>query len=349
MSRTLKIGVIPGDGIGPDVTEAALRVIDAADTGDASFDYTTLDWGCAHYQAHGAARPDDYLEIARGFDAIYLGAIGWPALVPDHLALEPLISIRQAFDQYACVRPARTFPGIPNPLADGENIDLVVVRENTEGEYVSIGGRFKQGRPDEVAVQTAQHTRKGIERILRFGFELAGKRRQRLTMITKSNALKYGMVLWDDVLDIVAPDYPDVVTDKMHVDAASMKFVQDPRGFDVVVASNLFGDILSDLSGAITGSLGLNPSANLNPERSFPSLFEPVHGSAPDIAGQGIANPVAAVFSAAMMLDWLGFEAAATAVNTAVEAAIADGARTRDLGGTLSTTDMADAILQNLG
>ena len=240
-------------------------------------------------------------------------------------------------------------PGVKSPLADPQVIDMVVVRENSEGEYLSSGGRLKEGTPDEVALQTALHTRKGIERVLRFGFDLARTRRKRLTMITKSNALQFAFLLWDHVQDELAGQYPDVTADRQHVDAAAMNFVRRPSSFDVVVASNLFGDILTDLSGAVTGSLGLNPSANLNPPRQFPSLFEPVHGSAPDIAGLGIANPIAAILSAAMMLDWLGLGTAATAVREAAEHALADGCATPDLGGDLSTTQMTECVIQRIG
>ncbi len=248
--------------------------------------------------------------------------------------------MRQAFDLYACVRPARTFPGVPHPLRTERAIDLVVVRENSEGEYVDNGGVVASGTPDEVAVQSAVHTRRGVERILRFSFELAHTRRRRLTMITKSNAQRFAYVLWDRVFSELMPEYPGVATEKLHIDAATLELVRRPHTFDVVVGSNLFGDILSDLTGGITGSLGLNPSANLDPTRRSPSLFEPVHGSAPDIAGRGVANPTGAILSAAMMLEWLGEPAAAAALRAAVERALAAGALTPDLGGTLTTTAM---------
>jgi tartrate dehydrogenase/decarboxylase/D-malate dehydrogenase len=259
-----------------------------------------------------------------------------------------LIQIRQTFDQWACVRPARTFRGVRSPLAGEPAIDLVVVRENSEGEYVDVGGRFHPGTPEEFAVQSAVHTRRGIERALRFGFDLARRRRRRLTLATKSNAQRHAFVLWDEILAQLAPEYPEVPTDQQHIDAIAMNFVRRPASFDVVVASNLFGDILTDLSGAITGSLGLNPSANLNPARRFPSLFEPVHGSAPDIAGQGIANPVGAILAAALMLDWLGETAAAAAIQRAVEAVLATGAGTPDLGGALDTRAFTARIVAAL-
>jgi tartrate dehydrogenase/decarboxylase/D-malate dehydrogenase len=349
--NSYKIAHYPGDGIGVDVTAAGLSVLEAVGEKIGGFEteVTHIDWGVDYYKRHGTVAPEGFIETLKGFDAIFLGAIGFPEVLPDHITLEPLIQTRQAFDQYACVRPARTFPGVPCPLVGVEGIDMVVVRENSEGEYVNNGGRFHPGTPEEFAVQSALHTRRGIERVLRFGFEMAGTRRGKLTMITKSNAQRYGFVLWDEILEEVRADYPDIQTDKQHIDAAAMNFVRRPTDFDVVVASNLFGDILTDLSGAITGSLGLNPSANLNPDRRFPSLFEPVHGSAPDIAGKGIANPVAAILSVAMMLEWLGEHAAAPPIREAVERALADGCRTPDVGGRLTTEEMTAAVIERLG
>jgi tartrate dehydrogenase/decarboxylase/D-malate dehydrogenase len=293
-----------------------------------------------HYERHGRVAPEDFLETLRKFDAIFLGAVGWPARLPDHVTLAPLIRMRQAFDLYACVRPARTFPGVPGPLRSDKPIDLVVVRENSEGEYVDNGGVLAAGTPDEVAVQTAVHSRRGVERILRFSFDLARKRRRRLAMITKSNAQRYAYVLWDKVLAELAPQFADVATEKLHIDAATLELVRRPHTFDVVVGSNLFG--------GITGSLGLNPSANLDPERRNPSLFEPVHGSAPDIAGKGIANPTGSILSAAMMLEWLGENKAAAIVRAAVERTFANGCLTPDLGGKLTTTQFTDALVQRL-
>jgi tartrate dehydrogenase/decarboxylase/D-malate dehydrogenase len=332
------------------VTHEAVRALRAAETrlGGFALELTDLPWGAAYHAAHGAVAPTDYLEQLRGFDAILLGAVGMPALLPDALTLEPLVTIRQAFDQYVCLRPARLMAGVRSPLARPGAIDFLVLRENSEGEYLRVGGRAKQGTPDELAIQTAVHTRKGVERALRFGFEQARRRRRKLTMITKSNALVYGMTLWDELLVEVAGDYPDVAAERQHADAAAMDFVRRPERYDVVVASNLFGDLLTDLAGAIVGGLGLAPSANLNPERTAPSLFEPVHGSAPDIAGQGVANPVAAVLSAAMMLQWLGLPSAAEAVRGGVESALRGGAATPDLGGRLSTSAMGDAILRHV-
>jgi tartrate dehydrogenase/decarboxylase/D-malate dehydrogenase len=313
--------------------------------------FTEFDWGLRHYQQHGIVVPEDFLEVLRPFDAILLGAVGWPAILPDHVTLAPLVKIRQAFDQYACVRPAKLFPGVRCPLAGKtpHDIDFVVIRENSEGEYVDQGGRLKRGTPDEVAVQTALHTRKGIERILRYGFALARQRRSKLTMITKSNAQKYGYVLWDEILEELAPQFPDVAADKQHCDAAAMNFVRSPEQFDVVVASNLFGDLLTDLGGVISGGLGLAPSTNTNPERTFPSMFEPVHGSAPDIAGRGIANPIAAILSAAMLLDHLPQPRAAARIRTAVASTLASGLGTPDLGGKLTTSQLGSEVVQRMG
>jgi len=350
--KTFHVAVFAGDGIGPEVIGEAIRVLEAAQhkMGGFQLEMTHLPWGAEHWVETGRLVPPDFLDVLSGFDAILFGALGDPARVPDHLTLKPLILIRQTFDQYACVRPAQLFAGVRGPLAGKtpEDIDLIVLRENSEGEYVTSGGRFRTGRPDEIALQTAVHTRRGIERILRFGFDLALTRRQKLTMVTKSNAQRYGFVLWDEILEEIRPSYPTVAVDKQHVDAAAMNMVRTPERFDVMVASNLFGDILSEIGGGIVGGLGLVPSANINPERQYPSMFEPVHGSAPDIAGQGIANPVGAVLSAAMMLEWLGLEDAAAPVRSAVKKALAQGAGTRDIGGELSTIEMTDRIIQNL-
>ncbi len=348
---TYNIAVYPGDGIGPEVIDQALRVLNAvAAATDIEFQTTTLSWGVRHWEQTGQVAPDDMLDVLRPFDAILLGAVGWPEKLPDHVTLAPLVKIRQSFDQYACMRPVRLFPGVKSVLADKgpDDIDFVVIRENSEGEYVDSGSRFRVGQPDEVALQTAIHTRRGVERILRFGFAMAGRRRKRLTMITKSNAQRFAYVLWDEILEELRGEYPDIATDKQHADAAAMNFVRRPETFDVVVASNLFGDLLTDLGGVIGGGLGLAPSTNTNPSREFPSMFEPVHGSAPDIAGQGVANPIAAILSAALMLDWLEEPAAAQAVRQAVEATLSQGHQTPDLGGRLTTREMGDAVLANL-
>jgi tartrate dehydrogenase/decarboxylase / D-malate dehydrogenase len=348
--KVFQVALYPGDGIGPEVIDQAVRVLDRVQeiTGDFKLSYTRFPWGAEFYAEHGTVTPADFLDRLRPFDAIFLGALGYPQKIPDHLTLAPLVQLRQKFDQYACVRPARLLPGVKSPLANPGLIDMVVVRENSEGEYVTCGGRFKSNEPEEFAVQTSLHTRKGIERILRFGFDMARARRKHLTMITKSNALKFGMVLWDEILEELKPHFSDIEVDKLHIDAAAMDFVRRPGRFDVVVASNLFGDILTDLAGAIIGGLGLAPSANINPERTFPSMFEPVHGSAPDITGKGIANPTAAIQSAAMMLDWLGLPVAARTIQTAVETTILQGSVTPDLGGRLTTQQMADKIIENM-
>lgn len=347
-----RIALYPGDGIGPEVIDEAVRVLRAIEQteSDLKFDTTTLPWGVEYWRQHGKVAPDDFLEILRPFDAILLGAVGWPAELPDHVTLAPLVKIRQSFDQYACVRPAKLLPGVPCPLAGKgpAEVDFVVIRENSEGEYVDNGGRFHPGTAEEFATQTALHTRRGVERILRYGFELARKRRSRLTMATKSNAQRFAYVLWDEILEELAPSYPDVQSERQHCDALLMNLVRWPERFDVIVASNLFGDLLTDLGGVLAGGLGLAPSTNTNPDRRFPSMFEPVHGSAPDIAGKGIANPVAAILSTAMMLDHLGCNAQAQKIAAAVAAALAAGSKTRDLGGTLTSRQMGAAIVEKL-
>lgn len=348
--KTHRIALYPGDGIGPEVLDAAVTVLTAVEkrTGRYQLAYERFDWGMDYFDRHGQVAPDDFLETLRRFDAIFLGAVGWPARLPDHVTLAPLIRLRQAFDLYACTRPARTFPGVAGPLRNTAPIDLMVVRENSEGEYVDNGGVLAVNTPNEVALQTAVHTRRGVERILRFAFELARSRRRRLAMITKSNAQRYAYVLWDRVLAEMSPEFSEVAVEKLHIDAATLELVRRPQTFDVIVGSNLFGDILSDLTGGITGSLGLNPSANLNPERRFPSLFEPVHGSAPDIAGKRIANPTGAVLSAAMMLEWLGERDSASRIRGAVERALGARHLTPDVGGTLTTTQITAAIVNSL-
>jgi tartrate dehydrogenase/decarboxylase / D-malate dehydrogenase len=348
--KTHRIALYPGDGIGNEVVDSTVSVLDAVARSAGSFalDYTRFDWGMTHYDRHGRVAPEDFLTTLRGFDAIFLGAVGWPARLPDHVTLAPLIRLRQAFDLYACVRPARTYPGVAGPLRSDKPIDLVVVRENSEGEYIDNGGFLSAGTPEEVAVQSAVHTRRGVERILRFSFALARTRRRKLTMITKSNAQRYAYVLWDRVFAELAPEFADVTTDKLHIDAATFELVRRPHTFDVLVGSNLFGDILSDLTGGVTGSLGLNPSANLNPERRFPSLFEPVHGSAPDIAGQGIANPTGSILSGAMMLEWLGEKAAAERVRAAMERVLAAKNLTPDVGGKMTTAAITAAVVKEV-
>lgn len=347
-----RIALYPGDGIGPEVICQAVRVLEAVcrGPGRCTLELVEFPWGYGYYQQHGCLVPEDYLEQLATCHAILLGALGWPPGLPDYMTLAPLVRLRQAFDQYACVRPARLLAGLKCVLAEKgpQHIDLVVVRENSEGEYVDIGGRIRQDREDELAVQTALHTRQGVERILRFAFDLARSRRRRLTMVTKSNAQRFAYRLWDETLLRLAPEYPEVEAERQHADAAVMNLVRMPERFDVVVASNLFGDILTDLAGLLAGGLGLAPSANLNPPRRFPSMFEPVHGSAPDIAGKGIANPTAAILSAAMMLEWLGEPQSAAEIRSAVERTLAAGHRTPDLGGTLSTSEFTDRVLEAL-
>jgi tartrate dehydrogenase/decarboxylase/D-malate dehydrogenase len=346
--HSFRIAVYPGDGIGPDVIAEAVRVAEAACAGDCTLNWEWFDWGLVHWERTGAVVPPNFLDVLQPFDAILLGAVGWPARIPDSESLAPLVRIRQAFDQYACLRPAKMLPGISGPLANktSQDIDFVVIRENSEGEYVDNGGRLRRGTADEVAVQTAVHSRRGIERILRFGFDIARSRRSALTMATKSNAQRYAYVLWDEILEELGPQYPDVQANRQHCDSLLMDLVRCPERFDVIVASNLFGDLLTDLGGALAGGLGLAPSTNTNPERTFPSMFEPVHGSAPDIAGKGIANPIAAILSVALMLDQLRQPMAARRIRASVEKALSDGHRTPDIGGRLSTAEMGAAVAE---
>ncbi|MEO9961509.1 MAG: tartrate dehydrogenase, partial [Nisaea sp.] len=320
--KSYKIALVPGDGIGVDVTEAAMEVLTAAGQKFGfALEAESFPWSCAYYLQHGAMMPTDGITQLRAFDAIYLGAVGWPETVPDAVSLHGLLlPIRKAFNQYANIRPHRLLPGVEGPLKS-ERFDILCIRENTEGEYAGAGGRVHQGMGNEVAVETAIFTREGVERIIRFGFEQARARRKHLTSVTKSNAQKFSMVFWDEVTKELAADYPDVTVSHMHIDAMAAKMVMAPESLDVVVASNLFGDILTDLGAAIQGGLGFAASANICPDRSGPSMFEPVHGSAPDIAGQNIANPIAAIWSGAMMLEHLGEGEAAAAVLFAIESA----------------------------
>jgi tartrate dehydrogenase/decarboxylase/D-malate dehydrogenase len=347
-----RIAVIGGDGIGPEVIHEAIRVADAAvKRENAKLDWNHLPWSSNYYKQTGRMMPEDGWEQLKKNDAILFGAIGSPD-IPDHVTIHGiLLPMRRRFDQYVNLRPAYLFDGVPCPLCDKApgSIDMLVYRENTEGEYAPIGGRLYEGTPHEVAIQTNTFTRRGIERIIRAAFEGARKRRKKVTSITKSNAMQFGMVLWDEVFKIVARDYPDVQASSLLVDAAAMDFVRKPEAFDVVVASNLFGDILTDLSAIITGSVGLAASANINPERAYPSMFEPVHGSAPDIAGKGIANPLAAILSVGMLLDHLGLVKSGTAVRQAVAAVLKAGrSLPPDLGGKAKTNEVADAVLAAL-
>ncbi|MEZ5393214.1 MAG: 3-isopropylmalate dehydrogenase [Bryobacterales bacterium] len=352
---SFSIAVIAGDGIGLEVMPPTLALLDQlAPKHGAEFRYTHFDWGTDYYFQHGRMMPEDALEQLRPHDAILLGAIGHPK-VQDNITLNGLLlPIRRTFDQYVCERPAKLYAGVRSPLADKKpgEIDMVVVRENTEGEYAQIGGPLYRDFPDEIAIQTSVFTRKGCERIIRHAFELARKRngKKRVASITKSNAQGYSMVLWDKCFARVREEFPDIETESLLVDAAAMNFVRRPESFDVVVGSNLFGDILSDLSAMITGSMGLAPSSNVNPSRDVPSMFEPVHGSAPDIAGKGLANPLAMILSARMMLEFFGLTAAGDAVEAAVAAVLAEGkALPADLGGSASTAQVADAVTAKLG
>jgi len=350
--REFSIAVIPGDGVGLEVMPEARKVLDLiADRYDVRFNCTEFEWSTNYYFSHGRMMPEGGVDELRRFDVILLGAVGHPD-VPDNITLNGLLlPIRRAFDQYACERPAKLYAGVTSPLAEPGAIDMVIVRENTEGEYSQAGGFVYQDHPAEVAIQTSVFTRHGVERIIRYAFELARRRNQkkRVTSITKSNAQGFSMVLWDRVFEHVAAEYPNIETESLLVDAAAMNFVRRPSSFDVVVGSNLFGDILSDLSAILTGSMGLAPSSNLNPSREFPSMFEPVHGSAPDIAGQGIVNPIAMILSAAMMLDFLGLPDAARVVENAVSAVLAEGkALPRDLGGSALTAEVTSAVLDKL-
>ncbi|MCC6861040.1 MAG: tartrate dehydrogenase [Bryobacterales bacterium] len=352
--KRFSIAVIAGDGVGREVIPEGKRVLErVAGKHGACFEFQDYDWGAEYYFRHGRMMPPGGLEMLRSADAIYLGAVGDPG-IPDHITLNGLLlPVRRAFDQYANVRPAYLYPGVASPLAGraGGSIDLVVVRENTEGEYAQVGGFLYDHQPEEVAIQTSVFTRRGVERVVRFAFELALRRggRKRVTSVTKSNAQGYSMVLWDRAFQSVAAEFPEVETESLLVDAAAMNFIRRPESFDVVVASNLFGDILSDISAILVGSMGLAASANLDPTRRYPSMFEPVHGSAPDIAGKGIVNPLAAILSAAMMLDHLGLPGAAGEVNAAVAAVLAEGrVRTRDLGGGSGTREVTEAVLARL-
>jgi tartrate dehydrogenase/decarboxylase/D-malate dehydrogenase len=350
MSKTLKIAVIPGDGIGKEVMPEGLRVLEAAAR---RFGFglkpTHIDWAsCDHYAKTGQMMPDDWKQQLEGHDAVYFGAVGWPKTVPDHVSLwGSLLKFRREYDQYVNLRPVRLFEGVPCPLAGRKagDIDFCVVRENTEGEYTNLGGVMYAGTDREIVIQESVYSRHGADRVLKFAFDLARSRaRKKLTVATKSNGIAISMPWWDGRADAIHAGYPEVQVDKQHIDILSARFVLQPDRFDVVVASNLFGDILSDLGPACTGTIGLAPSANLNPDRKFPSLFEPVHGSAPDIYGQNIANPVAMIWSGAMLLDFLGQRAAHDAIVRAIERVLAQGPRTRDLGGTASTTEMGGAI-----
>ena len=351
--KAFKIAVIPGDGIGKEVVPEGVRTLEAlAGQHDFKVSFTEFPYSCEYYLKHGAMMPEDGLEQLSEFDAILLGAVGSPG-VPDHVSLWGLlIPIRRGFQQYVNLRPVRLLPGIISPLSNrvSKDIDFYIVRENNEGEYSEIGGRVFQGTDRELAVQEAIFTRRGVDRIMRYAFELARKRPKRhVTSATKSNGIIHTMTFWDERFKVISKAYPDVVADQYHIDILTAHFVQHPDWFDVVVASNLFGDILSDLGPAVAGGIGIAPSANINPERTFPSMFEPVHGSAPDIAGQGIANPMGVLWSVVMMLDFFGEEQASNKLMKAMEAVTEKGkAFTPDLGGQSKTREFTDAVLREL-
>jgi len=346
--KTYRIATIPGDGIGKEVLPEGVRVLDAvARKHGFAFDWQHFDWSCERYAQTGAMMPEDGLAQIKGHDAIFFGAVGFPN-VPDHVSLWGLlIPMRRGFQQYVNLRPVRLMPGITSPLAgrNAGDIDFWIVRENTEGEYSSVGGRMFEGTDAEIVVQESIFTRRGVDRILRYAFELARSRpKKHLTSATKSNGIAITMPYWDERVKAISAEYAGVNVDQYHIDILTAHFVQHPDWFDVVVGSNLFGDILSDLGPAVTGTIGIAPSANLNPERAFPSLFEPVHGSAPDIAGKGVANPIGQIWSGAMMLDHLGHPDAAAEVVRAIETVLTSGPRTREIGGTAGTEEVGKAI-----
>ena len=348
-----KIAVIAGDGIGPEVLAEGIKVMNRVAKLDGSFkfEFTHFPWGCEYYLKHGKMMDDNGLEQLKKFDAIYLGAVGYPG-VPDHISLwDLLLKIRKGFDQYINLRPVKLIKGAPCPLKDVkmEDIDMLFVRENSEGEYAGAGDWLFKGKPEEVVLQTGVFSRKGTERVIRHAYEIARKENKTLTSISKANALNYSMVFWDEVFNEVGKEYPDVKTYSYLVDAAAMFMVKQPQRFEIVVTSNLFGDILTDLGAAIAGGMGLAAGANINPERIYPSMFEPIHGSAPDIANKGIANPMASIWSASQMLDFFGYEKWGKEVINAIERVlIEERVLTPDLGGSAKTSEVGDAVLSKL-
>lgn len=351
--KKFKIAVIPGDGIGPEVIGEGIKLLQHISEldGTFTFEFRTFPWGCNYYLENGKMMDDDGIETLSEFDAIYLGAVGAPG-VPDHISLRDLLlNIRHSFDQYVNLRPVKLLKGAPCPLKDvpAEDIDMIFVRENTEGEYSGSGAWLYKDQPNEVVIQNAVFSRKGCERIIRYAFQLARERHTSLTSISKANALNYSMVFWDQIFKEVSADYPDVETHSYLVDAASMFMVKDPKRYGVVVTSNLFGDILTDLGAAIAGGMGLAAGANINPERQFPSMFEPIHGSAPDIAGKGIANPLASFWSASQMLDFFGYPVWGKKILDAIESVLSDGkVLTPDLGGTSTTSQVSQAVIEKI-
>ena len=350
--KSYRIAVLAGDGIGKEVMPEGIKSLDVvAKRFNFELQWQHFDFAsCDYYLEHGKMMPDNWKEILGDFDAIYFGAVGWPATVPDHISLwDSLIQFRRQFDQYVCLRPVKLMPGVPSPLANRKvgDIDFYVVRENSEGEYSAVGGIIAEGTDNETVLQESVFTRKGTDRILKYAFDLAMTReRKHVTSATKSNGIAISMPWWDKRVEEMAKAYPEVTTDKYHIDILTAQFVMNPQRFDVVVASNLFGDILSDLGPACTGTIGIAPSANINPERNFPSLFEPVHGSAPDIYGLGIANPVGMIWSGVMMLDHLGENEAADHLMRTIEKVLEVGPRTPDMGGTANTLQVGDAIAE---
>jgi tartrate dehydrogenase/decarboxylase/D-malate dehydrogenase len=350
MAGMVRIAVVGGDGIGPEVIQTGMRVLRAVAEVDPALDleFTEFPWGCEYYLENGRMMPEDGIEVLSGFDALYLGAVGWPT-VPDHVSLwQLLIPIRRNFDQYVNLRPARILRGVESPLRKPGVLDVTVVRENTEGEYSDSGGRLFAGTPREVAIQDSVFTRHGLERIIRYAFDLAGTRRGRLTGATKSNGISITMPFFDEVFREVSEEYSDIEASLMHADALAARLVLDPESFDVVVGSNLLGDILSEVTAAVSGAIGIAPSANLNPEGDYPSLFEPIHGSAPDIAGKGVANPAGAIWAGAMMLDHLGYEAAGRRIVEALETTLESGTKTGDLGGSAKMDEVTEAVIERL-
>lgn len=346
-----KIAVIPGDGIGPEVTKCGVRVMRAACEFDKSseLEFTDFPWGSSYYLEHGRMMPEDALETLQTFDAIYLGAIGWPT-VPDHLSVWGLLlPIRRGFEQYVNLRPVYLLNGVESPLKSSGDLNITVVRENTEGEYSAAGGRLHRGTLHEIVVQESIFTRRGTERIVRYAYELAQQQNHRLVGATKSNGLSITMPFFDEIFRAIGEEYRTVEASLMHADALAARLILCPEDFDIIVGSNLFGDILSEITAAMAGAIGIAPSANLNPERRFPSLFEPIHGSAPDIAGKGVANPAGSIWAGSLLLEHVGCQDAGWRVRAALEATMAAGTKTQDLGGKARTEEMTEAVIRHLG